>query len=75
MIFNGANPPGGKRWAYPEDYERFASLGAGFGGFGPLYQVEFPEIIRLVVNGLESDQMLVPGGIEQVADKLTNSSI
>lgn len=75
MIFDGPNPPGGRRWAYPEDYERFASLGAGFGGFGPLYQVEFPEIIRLVVNSLESDQMLVPGGIEQVTDGLLHAKI
>ncbi|MGB5926909.1 MAG: FAD-dependent oxidoreductase, partial [Cyclobacteriaceae bacterium] len=74
-IFNGPNPPGGQAWNYPEDYERFASLGAGFGGFGPLYEAAFLEIIRLVVNGLETNQVFVPGGIETVAYRLYNQTI
>lgn len=75
LIFNGPNPPGGKAWDNPEDYERFASLGTGFGGFGPLYQVGFLEIIRLVVNGLETDQVFVPSGISSVTENLYTNSI
>ncbi|MFA0961653.1 flavin monoamine oxidase family protein [Roseivirga sp. BDSF3-8] len=74
-IFNGPNPPGGTTWNYPEDYERFASLGAGFGGFGPLYEAGFLEIIRLVINGLESNQVFVPSGIEEVAYNLYNTEV
>lgn len=74
-IFGAPNPPGGKTWAYPEDYERFAALGSGFGGFGPLYQVGFLELLRLVVNGLETDQVFVPGGIRQVAKGFLTTSI
>jgi len=68
-------PEGATLWNYPEDYERFASLGTGFGGFGPLYQVAFLEIIRLVVNGLETDQKFVPSGIESLADALRTSPV
>ena len=74
-IFNGSNPPGGKAWNYPEDYERFASLGTGFGGFGPLYQVGFLEIMRLITNGLEVGQVFVPKGIETVAHKLYSEDV
>ncbi|UUX51170.1 FAD-dependent oxidoreductase [Nisaea acidiphila] len=77
LIFSSeANlPEGATLWSYPEDYERFASLGTGFGGFGPLYQVAFLEIIRLVVNGLETDQKFVPSGIESLADSLRDTTI
>lgn len=74
-IFSEQNPPGGQTWKYPEDYERFSALGAGFGGFGPLYQVGFLEIIRLVVNGLETDQRSVPGGVRLLADGFAESEI
>ena len=66
-IFSQESPPGGTTWQAPDDYEKFAALGSGFGGFGPLYQVGFLEIVRLVVNGLETNQVFVPGGIEQLA--------
>jgi tryptophan 2-monooxygenase len=46
-----------------EDFALFGALGVGSGGFGPLYQVNFAEIIRLVVNGLETNQQFYPGGL------------
>ncbi|MEQ8604602.1 MAG: NAD(P)/FAD-dependent oxidoreductase [Marivibrio sp.] len=75
LIFSGPNPPGGKPWAVPDDYERFAALGAGFGGFGPLYQVGFLDILRLMVNGLETDQRFIPGGVHQIAQHLYEAAV
>lgn len=46
-----------------EEFSLFGALGVGSGGFGPLYQVNFAEIIRLIVNGLESNQQFYPGGL------------
>ncbi len=47
----------------PEDFALFGALGVGSGGFGPLYQVNFAEIILLIVNGLETNQQFYPGGL------------
>lgn len=54
-----------KPWAEKE-FQLFGSLGLGSGGFGPLYQVNFAEIVRLVVNGLEDDQKFYPCGLDQL---------
>lgn len=75
LIFSGPNPPGGKPWSVPDDYERFAALGTGFGGFGPLYQVGFLDILRLMVNGLETDQRFIPGGVHQIAQHLYEDQV
>lgn len=50
----------------PQDFSLFGALGLGSGGFGPLYQVNFAEIVRLVVNGLETDQQFYPNGLGQL---------
>ncbi len=52
----------------PEDFTLFGALGLGSGGFGPLYQVNFAEIARLVVNGLETEQKFYPGGLGLLAE-------
>src|ERR1041385_6778148 len=52
----------------PEDFALFGALGVGSGGFGPLYQVNFAEIVRLVVNGLETHQQFYPGGLGALID-------
>jgi tryptophan 2-monooxygenase len=51
-----------------EDMNKFGALGVGSGGFGPLFQVGFLEIIRLFANGLETDQELLQGGIGSLVD-------
>lgn len=68
-IFTAPKPPGGQRWQ-PTDFELFGALGLGSGGFGPLYQIGFLELLRLIVNELETDQELVMGGIESLAKAL-----
>jgi tryptophan 2-monooxygenase len=65
-IFTAPQPPGGERWQ-ASDFELFGALGLGSGGFGPLYQIGFMELLRLIVNELETDQQLVMGGIESLA--------
>ena len=67
-LFSGANPPGGKQWRNPDDYELFGALGVGSGGLGPMYPVAFLEIVRLMVDELETDQLFIPAGIESLAD-------
>ena len=47
----------------PEDRNAFGALGIGSGGFGPLYDVGFLEMLRLIVNQLEVDQLGLEGGI------------
>jgi tryptophan 2-monooxygenase len=66
-LFSGANPPGGKPWRNPDDYELFGALGVGSGGLGPMYPVAFLEIVRLMVDELETDQLFIPAGIESLA--------
>lgn len=51
------------RWT-EKDFALFGALGVGSGGFGPLYQVNFAELCRLVINGLESDQRLYTEGLD-----------
>ena len=53
---------GCKAWT-AQDFELFGALGLGSGGFGPLYSVNFAEIVRLVVNGLESNQQFYSAGL------------
>jgi tryptophan 2-monooxygenase len=66
-MFGSANPPGGTRWRFPDDYELFGALGVGSGGLGPMYPVAFLEIVRLMVDELETDQLFIPAGIESLA--------
>lgn len=57
-----------------DDFELFGALGVGSGGFGPLFSVNFAEIARLVVNGLETDQKFYPGGMQQLVDGFLDSA-
>lgn len=61
--------PGGAAWS-AEDFTRFGALGIGSGGFGPLYNIGFNYIYRLLANALETDQRFVPGGISQLCENL-----
>ena len=61
--------PGDQVWA-EEDFTRFGTLGIGSGGFGPLYNIGFLYIYRLLTNALETDQKFVPAGISKVAEAL-----
>ncbi|CAD6563282.1 FAD-dependent oxidoreductase [Paraburkholderia sabiae] len=74
-IFTGSHPPGGIRWERPYDFELFGSLGIGSGGFLPVYQAGFTEILRLVINGYLDDQRLISCGISTLAERLAAQKI
>lgn len=73
-IFTAPQPPGGHIWKRPDDFELFGSLGIGSGGFLPVFQAGFTEILRLVINGYEDDQRLIIGGISLLVERLANQS-
>jgi tryptophan 2-monooxygenase len=45
------------------DMDRFGALGIGSGGFSPLYDINFVEILRIIANGWEDDQQFLAEGI------------
>jgi len=56
-----------------EDMNAFGALGVGSGGFGPLYEVNFLEILRIMVNGWENGQEFVVSGISSLATNIISS--
>lgn len=60
---------GCQRWS-SQDFALFGALGLGSGGFGPLYSVNFAEIVRLVVNGLETNQQFYSAGLDSLVQSL-----
>jgi tryptophan 2-monooxygenase len=55
------------------DFELFGALGVGSGGFGPLYSINFAEIARLIINGLESNQQFYPAGMDMLVQGFLSS--
>ena len=54
---------------------QFGALGMGSGGFGPLYEVGFLEMLRLLVLGWEHDQQLMLDGINALTDHLYTANV
>lgn len=73
-IFTDPNAPGGKRWE-PLDFEFFGALGTGFGGFGPLFPIGFLDIIRFVIDAVDSDQHELLTGVESIVQGFLQLSI
>ncbi|MGQ4815655.1 MULTISPECIES: FAD-dependent oxidoreductase [Rhizobium/Agrobacterium group] len=69
-IFLGSHPPGGEKWAFPHDWDLFKLLGIGSGGFGPVFESGFIEILRLVVNGYEDNAQLIYEGISELPRRI-----
>lgn len=61
-----------KPWTQ-EDMNKFGALGVGSGGFDPIYNVNFVEVLRLFANGWEDNQELVLSGIGALVDALSDS--
>lgn len=72
-LFTDPNPPGGVAWQKPDDFQLFGALGLGSGGFGPLYPLGFLELVRMIIDGLETEQLFVPAGISSLANALVAS--
>jgi tryptophan 2-monooxygenase len=73
-IFTDPNAPGGAVWD-PIDFEFFGALGTGFGGFGPLFPIGFLDIIRFVVNAVDSDQHELLTGVESIVQGFLNQPV
>lgn len=54
----------------PSDIEIFGSMGIGSGGFAPLFQVSFLEILRIMINGYLDKHCVVATGISTFIEKL-----
>jgi len=52
-----------------EDANKFGALGIGSGGFGPLFPLNFLEFLRIIANGWEDNQQLLPFGISAFIEK------
>jgi tryptophan 2-monooxygenase len=49
-----------------EQFNAFGALGVGSGGFGPLYEISFLELLRIIINGWEDNQAFLPNGISEL---------
>jgi tryptophan 2-monooxygenase len=61
--------PGGTVWTF-DDFDKFGTVGIGSGGFGALYPINFVEIYRLIVDGLEHQQRFFNLGIRTLSQAL-----
>jgi tryptophan 2-monooxygenase len=73
-IFTDPNAPGGAVWD-PIDFEFFGALGTGFGGFGPLFPIGFLDILRFVINAVDSDQHELLTGVESIVQGFLNQPV
>lgn len=63
-----------REWS-EDDMNKFGALGVGSGGFGPLFEVNFVEILRLFANGWEDNQQFLEQGIVSVVKAFYNAII
>jgi len=73
-IFTDPAAPGGALWE-PIDFEFFGALGTGFGGFGPLFPIAFLDIIRFVINAVDSDQHELSTGVVSIVEGFLNQPV
>ena len=73
-IFTDPNAPNGTVWD-ETDIEFFGALGTGFGGFGPLFPIGFLDIMRFVINAVDSDQHELVTGVQSIVEGFLNQKI
>lgn len=75
--YNSTTKTFGERyqWKYPEDIEKFGTVGTGIGGQSPLFSESFICIMRFTINKLEEEHALIVTGTDSVADSLANLNI
>lgn len=74
-IFLGSHPPGGETWSFPHDWDLFKLMGIGSGGFGPVFESGFIEILRLVINGYEENQRMCSEGISELPRRIASQVV
>lgn len=67
MTFYEAVVKGIPSWT-TEDLNAFGALGVGSGGFGPLYQIGFLEMLRVLITEWETSQQLFAQGMTALED-------
>ena len=60
------------QWKYPEDIEKFGTIGTGIGGQYPLFTIGFICLLRFTINKLEENHALIVTGTDSVADALAD---
>ncbi len=60
------------QWKYPEDIEKFGTVGTGIGGQSPLFSIGFLCLLRFTINKLEEDHFQILTGTGSVADALAD---
>ncbi|HLP89553.1 MAG TPA: NAD(P)/FAD-dependent oxidoreductase [Nostocaceae cyanobacterium] len=65
----------GMPWWTSDHISKFGSLGFGTGGFGPLYAVNFLEILRIMVNMWGDNQQLLTCGISKLMESFYNQRV
>ncbi|HEX2092613.1 MAG TPA: NAD(P)/FAD-dependent oxidoreductase [Longimicrobiaceae bacterium] len=58
-----------------EQMTAFGALGLGSGGFGPLFDISFLDIFRLLINQLETNQEFFAGGISTLTEGMYNMKV
>jgi tryptophan 2-monooxygenase len=74
MSFYAALRDGLPHWSR-DDLNTFGTLGIGSGGFGPLYQVGFLEILRIIVQRWEENQQLLPDGVGRLMENFYTAEV
>lgn len=67
MTFYEAIVKGIPSWT-TEDLNAFGALGVGSGGFGPLFQIGFLELLRILISEWETKQQLFTQGMSALED-------
>ncbi|MCU0421979.1 MAG: FAD-dependent oxidoreductase [Bacteroidia bacterium] len=60
------------QWKYPEDIEKFGTVGTGIGGQSPLFSESFICLMRFTINQLEDKHALIVTGTDSVANALAS---
>lgn len=73
-MFTDPKAPGGTVWQQI-DFEFFGALGTGFGGFGPLFHIGFLDILRFVIDAVDSDHHELVTGTSSIVQGFLNQPI
>jgi monoamine oxidase len=60
------------QWSYPNDIEKFGTVGTGIGGQSPLFPISFICLMRFTLNKLEEDHALIVTGTDSVVNALAD---
>lgn len=74
-IFCQPNAPGNTSWSYPDDIDILGAVGTGIGGYAPLFEISFVDMMRFTLNKLEEDHAQIVTGVDSVTNALADCQI